>query len=33
MEDVTIVEATCIGCGCTDSQACPDGCEWGVGQA
>ncbi len=21
-------EATCVMCGCTDSRACPDGCEW-----
>lgn len=21
-------EATCIYCGCTDSQACPGGCSW-----
>lgn len=20
--------ATCAGCGCTDSQACPEGCSW-----
>ena len=25
MVDVTVIEATCIGCGCTDSRACPDG--------
>lgn len=21
-------EATCIGCGCTDSHGCPEGCYW-----
>lgn len=21
-------EAKCINCGCTDSQACSEGCEW-----
>jgi hypothetical protein len=21
-------EAACIGCGCTDSRACPGGCRW-----
>lgn len=21
-------EATCLRCGCTDSQACPEGCHW-----
>ena len=26
--DTTIVEAKCIKCGCTDSQACPEGCSW-----
>jgi len=31
-DDVTIAEATCIGCGCTDSRACPDG-QMGVGEA
>ena len=20
--------ATCIGCGCTDRQGCPEGCAW-----
>jgi len=25
-EDITI--ATCIGCGCTDDRACPEGCAW-----
>ena len=23
-----IGDATCINCGCTDSQACPSGCAW-----
>lgn len=22
------VERTCVGCGCTDSHACPGGCGW-----
>jgi len=21
-------QATCVGCGCTDSNACPGGCSW-----
>lgn len=21
-------QAKCIGCGCTDEEPCPDGCEW-----
>jgi ferredoxin len=20
--------STCVGCGCTDRQACPEGCSW-----
>lgn len=28
MMDVTVKEATCIGCGCTDSHPCSGGCEW-----
>lgn len=28
MMDVTLTEATCIGCGCTDSRSCPGGCSW-----
>jgi hypothetical protein len=23
-------EARCLGCGCTDSKACPGGCEWSL---
>jgi len=23
-------DSQCIRCGCTDSQACPDGCSWAV---
>ena len=28
MTDETITEATCVVCGCTDSQACDGGCAW-----
>jgi Fe-S-cluster-containing dehydrogenase component len=23
-----IDEATCVGCGCTEDDACPGGCSW-----
>jgi hypothetical protein len=25
---VTEPETICIGCGCTDEEACPEGCYW-----
>lgn len=28
MNATTPREATCVGCGCTDSHACPHGCSW-----
>lgn len=27
-EATTPGDARCTGCGCTDSQACPEGCYW-----
>lgn len=27
-EFVTLEDCVCVGCGCTDSKACPNGCSW-----